>query len=127
MLREASRGPGSQAAAMVDDPGGGKLCGGAEVFIIAGLYGASRRSGRGARFGKPAAAWYNSRVVSPHRLAAQDATLSRWRSRVRIPLGVPEPKRKALAIGPAPIREPGAQFLVVLGNVARHDEDNEPN
>ena len=30
-----------------------------------------------------------SRALRPPRLVAQDATLSRWRSRVRIPLGVP--------------------------------------
>ena len=39
--------------------------------------------------GKVAFPCYNTRVVSPHRLAAQDNTLSRCRSRVRIPLGVP--------------------------------------
>src|SRR6476659_2818784 len=54
------------------------------VLIIAGLRGASRRL---CFFVLPC---YNELVVSPHRLAAQDNTLSRCRSRVRIPLGVPE-------------------------------------
>lgn len=32
----------------------------------------------------------------PHRLAAKDATLSRWISRVRIPLGAPQNLRSPL-------------------------------
>ena len=35
----------------------------------------------------------------PHRLAAKDATLSRWISRVRIPLGAPQNLRSPLPIG----------------------------
>src|SRR6476661_9938169 len=52
-------------------------------LIIASLRGASRWLGF---FVLPC---YNTIVVRPHRLAAQDNTLSRCRSRVRIPLGVP--------------------------------------
>lgn len=35
----------------------------------------------------------------PHRLAAKDATLSRWISRVRIPLGAPFKSRSPLPSG----------------------------
>ena len=42
-----------------------------------------------ARLGIFTVPCYNTPVAGPHRLVAQDNTLSRCRSRVRIPLGVP--------------------------------------